>query len=168
MKKSIFFLLFVNLFFSNLSFSQYQLSQEQITNGFNYLKVKVGFKNPSSVQLNSIVTSKNKYTRECFTWAKYDVSAQNSFGGFNRRDVIVLFFDGIPIEAETGDMLFFANDEVFTDGFVDLVISQAKDKPAVIDGCVIKTPTPTSKPTPTPKPKPSPKAKPKTTSKGKL
>jgi hypothetical protein len=160
MKKSIFFFCLFTYFFSNLSYSQYQLSQEQITNGFNYLKVKVGFKNPSSVQLNSIVTSKNKYTRECFTWAKYDVSAQNSFGGFNRRDVMVLFFDGIPIGAETGDMLFFANDEAFTDEFVDLVIQQAKDKPAVIDGCTIKTPTPNSKP----KPKPSPKS----TTKGKL
>ncbi len=167
MKKSIFFLLFVNVFFSNLSFSQYQLSDEQLVNGFNYLKVKIGFKNPSSVQYNSHISSKNKYKRECFTWAKYDVSAQNSFGGYERTEVIVYFFNGKPISADTklGFILSLSDfpdlDKTLTDEYFDKASKISEWGMEYLYGeCKIQTTSPISKPTPKPKPK--------TTSKGKL
>jgi hypothetical protein len=172
MKKSIFFILFVNVFFSNLSFSQYQLSDEQLVNGFNYLKVKIGFKNPSSVQYNSHISSKNKYKRECFTWAKYDVSAQNSFGGYERTEVIVYFFNGKPISADTklgfNSLSDFPDlDKTLTDEYFDTASKMREWGMDYLYGeCIIQTPTPT--PISKPSPKPTPKAKPKTTSKGKL
>jgi len=122
MKKLIVFFLFVNLFFSNKSFSQYQLSQEQIIKGYNFLQEKGGFKNPSSLKYNSHTTSKKQFTRECFTWVKYDVSAQNGFGGYVRSDFIVYFFDGQPIytESENGDYFMWANNDAVPDKIIPL------------------------------------------------
>lgn len=168
MKKSIIILFFLNSFFSNLSFSQYQLSEEQLINGFDYLKVKVGFKNPSSVQYNSHISSKNKYKRECFTWAKYDVSAQNSFGGYERTEVMVYFFNGKPISAETklGGWLSFSSfpdlDKTLTDEYLGTASKISEWGMEYVYGeCIIQTPIYK------PSPKPTPKAKPKSTSKGK-
>lgn len=171
MKKSIIILFFLNSFFSNLSFSQYQLSEEQLINGFNYLKVKVGFKNPSGVKYNSHISSKNKYKKECFTWAKYDVSAQNSFGGYERTEVIVYFFNGKPISAST-KLGFFGSlsdypdlDKTLNEEYLDKASKISEWGMDYLYGeCIIQTPTPISKPSP----KPTPKAKPKSTSKGKL
>lgn len=135
MKKSIVFFLFVNLFFSILSFSQYQLSEEQIIKGYNFLQEKGGFKNPSSLKYNSHTISKKQFTRECFTWVKYDVSAQNGFGGFVRSDFIVYFFDGQPIyiESENGPYFMWANN----DAVPDKIIPLAKLNGIVVGECSI-------------------------------
>jgi hypothetical protein len=136
MKKSIFFFCLLTCFFSNLSFSQYQLSQEQIVNGYNFLKENGSFKNPSSLKYNGHTVSKKQFSRECFTWVKYDVSAQNGFGGFVRSDFIVYFFDGQPIfiESENGAYFMWANN----DAVPDKIIPLAKHNGIVVGDCAIE------------------------------
>lgn len=76
--------------------AQYKLSTEQLKDGLFYLKKNGGFKNPSSVKFNDASVSTFNFKKECFTWARYDISAQNGFGGFVRDYFFVYFFDGKP------------------------------------------------------------------------
>jgi hypothetical protein len=76
--------------------AQYKLSTEQLKDGLFYLKKNGGFKNPSSVKFNDASVSTFNFKKECFTWARYDISAQNGFGGYVRDNFFVYFFDGKP------------------------------------------------------------------------
>jgi hypothetical protein len=105
-------------------------------NGYNFLKENGSFKNPSSLKYNGHTLSKKQFTRECFTWVKYDVSAQNGFGGYVRSDFIVYFFDGQPIyiESENGAYFMWANN----DAVPDKIIPLAKYNGIVVGECAIE------------------------------
>jgi hypothetical protein len=130
--KKIYLLLFIVSITFN-SFSQYNLSDEQLANGFLYLKKDAGFKNPSSVKLNGVNTSTFKFSKECFTWARYDISAQNSFGGYARNEFYVWFFDGNPFWLqEAGDYPaypFAANSDKAADYLIGLATINYNDSP---------------------------------------
>ena len=106
-------------------FSQYNLTESELTNGFYYLRDNAGFKNPSSVKYNSHTTSTKKFEKECFTWAKYDISAQNSFGGYNRDVYIVYFYGGKPmhIESSSGVYFMFPNNDKVADKVIEWAIA---------------------------------------------
>ena len=119
MKKSIIYLIFTA--FSFCSFSQYNLTESELTNGFYYLRDNAGFKNPSSVKYNSHTTSTKKFEKECFTWTKYDISAQNGFGGYKRADYIVYFYGGKPmhIESSSGVYYMFPNNDKVAEEIIE-------------------------------------------------
>jgi hypothetical protein len=117
--KTNLYLLFIAISFCSIS--QYNLTENELTNGFYYLRDNAGFKNPSSVKYNSHTVSTKKFEKECFTWAKYDISAQNSFGGYARDNYIVYFYGGKPmhIESSSGVYYMFPNNDKVADKVIE-------------------------------------------------
>ncbi len=126
MKKIYLYLFFITI--SHSSFSQYNLTENELTNGFYYLRDNAGFKNPSSVKYNSHTQSTKKFEKECFTWAKYDISAQNSFGGYGRDNYIVYFYEGKPmhIESSSGVYYMFPNNDKVADQVIEWATAMGK------------------------------------------
>jgi hypothetical protein len=104
------------------SFSQYVLSEEEVIIGFNYLKKESGFKNPSSVQYISHSISKKQFQIECFTWARFDIRAQNSYGGYGSSSYVVFFYDGKPISSLSEDHPYYmyANKDEVANEIIEL------------------------------------------------
>gem|GEM_PF-518536 len=104
------------------SFSQYVLSEVEVITGFNYLKKEGEFKNPSSVQYISHTISKKQFQVECFTWARFDIRAQNSYGGYGNSSYVVFFYDGKPIYSLSEDHTYymFANKDEVANEIIEL------------------------------------------------
>lgn len=126
MKKIYLYLFFIAISFCSLS--QYNLTEAELTNGFYYLRDNAGFKNPSSVKYNSHTASTKKFEKECFTWVKYDISAQNGFGGYARDNYIVYFYGGKPmhIESSSGVYFMFPNNDKVADQVIEWATAMGK------------------------------------------
>lgn len=102
---------FIVLIFSLLYFfsaySQTNLPEKQIVKGFVYLKNNRGYRNPASVQYISHICPDYNFDIDCFSAVKYQISAQNGFGGYDRESIEVFFYHGQPFYIMTKDNNYY-------------------------------------------------------------
>ena len=102
---------FIVLIFSLLYFfsaySQTNLPEKQIVKGFVYLKNNRGYRNPSTVQYISHICPDYNFDNDCFSAVKYQISAQNGFGGYDRESIEVFFYHGQPFYIMTKDNNYY-------------------------------------------------------------
>jgi hypothetical protein len=121
--------LFVTFIFSyKFINAQFKLNENQIENGFNFLKINGGFRNPNSVKFLSQYSSSYSFANSCFTWANYEVLAQNGFGGNTRAFFKVFFTEGEPIYYVTEESTYymFSNNDKVADRIIGLAKFQGK------------------------------------------